>query len=252
MWVVLLLCFVASIADVIGGAFTVVKRLTSNQMFVITGLGTGFLLGATLLDRLPDSMQELPNTAPEYIVVAYLGLLLFERFGGRAHPHDMGHPENLDSHEVSFISSKSAWASFLGLILHTFMDGVIIAGSFSISKSAGVLMFVAITMHKIPEGFSMATISLAAGQSRRRAFLTSAALALSTMVGASITLSLGTSDVQLVRILMALATGTFLFISTSTLVPAVRKGDHKSVISLVVGVVVFYISLVLIKHVGLS
>jgi zinc transporter ZupT len=261
MWFVLLLCVIAAFADVIGGLLTVLKPLKPNEMLIVTGLGTGFLLGATILDRLPDSISELPSTAPLYIIIGYLALLFFERFG--AHKHTAVGDATLGSEEPFALASHShaiptlihrraALISFIGLLFHTFMDGVIIAGAFSISRATGILIFFAIAMHKIPEGFSMATISLASGASRKRALLTSTALAVSTMVGALVTLQVGEVDTDVVKILMALATGTFLFVSTTDMVPAIREQRSSAIVSVLVGVAIFYVSLLLIRQVGLT
>lgn len=251
MWFALILCTIAAFADVIGGAVTVVKRLNPQQAMIVTGLGAGFLLGATVLDRLPDSLSELPGTSPLYIVIGYLILLILERYSANAHHRESAAPE-MGHHPGAVLSSRAAFVSFVGLLLHTFMDGVIIAGAFSISRATGLLIFVAITMHKIPEGFSMATITLASGTSRVRALLTSVGLAVSTLIGAVLTLEVGAIDQHVVKILMALATGTFLYVSMTDLMPVVRGQNRGSVIAAVIGVGIFYISLLLIKHVGLS
>jgi zinc transporter ZupT len=266
MWLVLLLSFAAAFADVIGGALTIFKKLNQKEILIVTGLGTGFLLGATLLDRLPDAMNELPNTAALYITIGYLLLLLISKDG--THTHE-GH-ENVDQsriprnkrtqldtvevHEgeaVRVITRQAALASFISLIIHTFIDGVIIAGAFTINRSTGILIFLAITLHKIPEGFSIASIHLAAGRTRKRAILTSGGLAVSTLIGAILTLQLRHLDPHYIRVLMALATGTFLYISTSELVPTVR-GKRLPVVAVLVGVLLFGLSLLLVKHVGLS
>lgn len=257
MGFVLLLCIIAAFADVIGGGLTVLKRLNEREIMIVAGLGAGFLLGATLLDRLPDSMMEIPTTAPLYIMVGYLALLLVERYGAGAHRHaPVDHHEYALAADVqsrdTLMNPKAALVSFIGLLFHTFMDGVIIAGAFSISRSTGILIFFAIVMHKIPEGFSMATISLAAGKSRRSAILTSSGLAVSTVIGAVVTLQIGSIDAQFVKVLMALATGTFLFVSTTDMIPAIREQRSSAVASVFVGVVIFYVSLLLIRHVGLT
>ncbi len=256
MWFVLLLCVIAAFADVLGGLLTVFKRLKPNEVLIVTGLGTGFLLGATILDRLPDSMSELPETAPLYIIIGYLALLFVERYGAHKHAA-VGGDEHYalashghESHPI--MNNKVALVSFIGLLFHTFMDGVIIAGAFSISRATGILIFFAIAMHKVPEGFSMATISLASGGTRKRALLTSSALAVSTMVGALVTLQVGTVDTDLVKILMALATGTFLFVSTTDMVPAIREQRSSGIVAMLIGVAIFYVSLLLIRYVGLS
>lgn len=251
MWFILLLCIIAAFADVIGGALTVFKKLNDKEILIITGLGAGFLLGATLLDRLPESIKELPTSAPIYIMIGYLALLLIGQYHTHRHIEEPAIDKDLTA-KVNIIHSKTALISFIGLLFHTFMDGVIIAGAFTLSHTTGLLIFVAITMHKIPEGFSMATISLSAGTSRKRALLTSSALALSTMVGALITLFVGDISGHVVKILMALATGTFLYVSTTDMIPAIKDKQKSAVVSVLIGVAVFYMSLLFVTHFGLG
>lgn len=253
MWFILLLCIIAAFADVIGGALTIFKKLSQKEILIVTGLGSGFLLGATLLDRLPESIHELPNTAALYIVIGYLALLLIGQYTAHHHIDSIDHPST-DGVELAkpLINSKTALISFIGLLFHTFMDGVIIAGAFTLNSQTGFLIFLAIAMHKIPEGFSMATISLSAGTSRRRALLTSTGLAVSTLIGASLTLLIGDLSGQIVKILMALATGTFLYVSTTDMIPAIKDKQRSAVISVLIGVFVFYVSLQFITHFGLG
>ncbi|MCL6517533.1 ZIP family metal transporter [Alicyclobacillus sp.] len=234
----LVLCTVAALADVIGGTLTVFRRLSPRQTLRVTALASGFLLGATVLDRLPDALSEMPGSAPVWIVAGYLGMLLLDR---RGHLHEE-------------VVSREAGAAVLGaMLVHTLMDGIVIAGAFEVSRGAGVLMFFAITLHKLPEGFSMAAVTLAAGSTRRRAFTSSALLALSTLTGAVVTLWLGETDIAAVHAVTALATGSFLFISTTGLMPAVRgSGDRRASYFVVAGVVFFLISLYLVRSVGLS
>jgi zinc transporter ZupT len=267
MWLVLLLSFAAAFADIIGGALTIFKKLNQKEIHIVTGLGTGFLLGATLLDRLPDAMTELPKTGALYITIGYLLLLAISKYSTHTHEvhvnvNEAGSPNSINRSDltsmeidegksVQLVTRQSALTSFISLLIHTFIDGVIIAGAFSINRSTGILIFLAITLHKIPEGFSIASIYLAAGRTRKRAILTSSGLALSTLIGALFTLELRHLDPQFIRVLMALATGTFLYISTSELVPTVQ-GKRLPILAVLVGVLLFGLSLLLVKHVGLS
>jgi len=257
VWYIFLLCVVAAFSDIIGGGLTVLKKLTQKQMVVITAVGSGFLLGATLLDRLPDAMNQLPNSAAYYITIGYLAMLLLERYAV-PHHHVHNHYGNnakahADTASLPLMSQRAGSAALIGLLIHTFMDGVIIAGAFSISTSTGILIFFAITMHKLPEGFSMATITLSAGGSRRHALGTAVGLAVSTIVGAGVTLWVGAVYGNLIKIIMAVATGTFIYISATNLIPVVKENrDNKTTFAVIGSVVVFWISLLLIKHVGLS
>jgi zinc transporter ZupT len=271
----LLLSTVAAFADVVGGAITVVRRATDQQILWFTALGAGFLFGATFLDRLPDALAELPDAAPLLIAIGYLGMLLLHRFGS-AHTHAPTHHAShlgesgceavLASFEAARVTAagagramtvslerRSAVVTFLGLLVHTFMDGLIIAGTFSLSVGAGILMFAAAVLHKIPEGFTMATVSLAAGESRKTAFFTSFGLAVSTLLGALVAVWAGATDVGVVKVMMALATGTFIFISTSSLIPTVTASGHRrTVFAVIAGVILFYLSLLLVHAIGLE
>ncbi|CAM3948845.1 ZIP family metal transporter [Alicyclobacillus pomorum] len=259
----LVLCIAAAFADVIGGAIIVLRRLTERQILWTTALGAGFLIGATFLDRLPDAVSELPTTAPLYLVIGYLAMLLLHQFGaGHAHENHAsvavsqsgaGDVLHAPADGPISLSRKTEVVTFVGMIVHTFMDGVIVAGAFDVNLGTGVLMFLAITLHKIPEGFSMATISLAAGESRKTALAAASGLAVSTLVGAALTLWAGKFDMSLVKVIMALATGTFIFISTTGIVPSLKaSGERRVVYVVILGVVLFYLSLRFVQAIGLQ
>jgi zinc transporter ZupT len=259
-------CVFAALADILGGAITLFRKFEHKHFSMITAIGSGFLLGATLLDRLPDAFEELPSNAAIVIICGYLFMLMMERF---VFKHDHGESESsgfMDHHTIhhdqgrsadrdheSLLNQKVGLIAYLGMLIHTCMDGVVVAGSFSISRGTGFLMFLAITMHKIPEGFSMATVLLASGSDRYKAFRSTIGLAASTIAGGILTIWVGTVDAVAIKIVMAFAAGTFLFITSSSLVPAVKiTKNHKEIFAFVLSVGAFYLSLLLIKHVGLS
>ena len=71
----------------------------------------------------------------------------------------------------------------MGLIIHTFFDGIAIASGFIVSNWLGWVIFLAIFLHKIPEGFTIASVMLASGQSRGIAWGASMLLGASTLAG---------------------------------------------------------------------
>jgi zinc and cadmium transporter len=52
------------------------------------------------------------------------------------------------------------------LAAHSLFDGVAIASGFVLSSWLGWIIFVAILLHKLPEGFTVASVMLASGHSR--------------------------------------------------------------------------------------
>ncbi|MCL6636443.1 MAG: ZIP family metal transporter [Alicyclobacillus sp.] len=276
VWVLaLLLSAVAACADVLGGTLILVRRWGTTQIARITALGAGFLLGATVLDRLPDALTSLPASGPLWVAGGYLGMMWLERYSHRAaRPEPLGRrvagmptapalggPVEHASHLHPFPGSMQAepwgipvttdWATLWALLIHTWLDGAVIAGAFTTSRAAGVLMFAAIALHKLPEGLSMASVALAAGRSRWRAFGATALLALSTLVGAGVTLWAGVYEEHWVQAVTALASGSFLYVSATTLIPAVKAADRRAILLVTAGAGLFMVSLWAVTAVGL-
>ncbi len=110
------------------------------------------------------------------------------------------------------------YAAVLGLAIHTFFDGVAISSGLLVSRSLGLLIFVAIFLHKIPEGFTVASLMLASGQGKRRAFLSSAVLGAATLVGVALMLVWRAH----VGIALPVSAGVTLYVAASDLIPEVN------------------------------
>ncbi len=107
----------------------------------------------------------------------------------------------------------------LGLVIHTFFDGVAIASGFLVSNWLGVVIFVAIFLHKLPEGFTVASVVLASGQSRRNAILASGLLGVATLLGVLLTTLL---ESQL-KYALPLSGGVTLYVAATDLLPEVNR-----------------------------
>ncbi len=139
------------------------------QLFV--AVGAGFLLSVAFLRMLPEALALEPVRALPLVVTGYFLTHVFEH---AAVPHF--HFGEETHHDV--VHGRSSFAAVFGLGLHSLFDGVSIAAGYAVSPVLGWLVFVAIALHKLPEGFTIASIVLASGQSRRRA------MGAATLVGA--------------------------------------------------------------------
>jgi ZIP family zinc transporter/zinc and cadmium transporter len=117
-----------------------------------------------------------------------------------------------ETHQVSAAVSVSA---LVGLLMHTFVDGVAVASGFRVSQGLGALVFVAVVLHKFPEGLAISSLFLAAGASRARAISAAAALGLTTVVGVLLTHQLA----WLGEFGLAVSAGVTLYVGASNLVP---------------------------------
>jgi ZIP family zinc transporter/zinc and cadmium transporter len=238
----LLLGAAAAAANVIGG-LVVIARKHWNELILkyFIALGAGFMLAATFLRMLPESLSLSPH-APLLILGGYFVVHFFEHtiaphfhFGEEVHGDVMMNPA------VGF-------SALVGLSIHTFFDGVSIASGFLVSVPLGLLIFFAVALHKVPEGFTVASIALASGRGKRGALLSSFVLAGATLAGV-----IGMNRFAgAVAYALPISTGVTLYVAASDLIPEVNE-ERGIAMALVVflGVALFYLTDLGLTHLGI-
>jgi zinc and cadmium transporter len=194
-------------ANVLGAVAVISRaRWSLRALDLILSLAAGFLISVTLLDLFPEAIARGGERAAFVALIAYLLVHLTQHTFGR-HFH-FGE----ETHEVSRVVSVSA---LIGLLLHTFVDGVAVASSINVSASLGTLVFLAVLLHKFPEGLAISSLFLAAGAGRLRALLAATALGVATMLGVVLTDQLGALQTNG----LAIAAGVTMYVGASNLVP---------------------------------
>ena len=127
-------------------------------------------------------------------------------------------------------------------------DGVAIAAGFMIGPALGTVLFMAVLLHKVPEGFTIASIMLAGGQSRRAAVGAGALLGVLTLTGAAATTFLAA---QHVAYALALSAGVTIYVAASDLIPEVnREGGPALGWTVFAGLVLFALADWLVSPLG--
>ncbi|MFL5523191.1 MAG: ZIP family metal transporter [Gemmatimonadaceae bacterium] len=225
----LLYTAIAASANLLGAAAVVSRsRWSVRALENMVAFSAGFMVSVALLDLAPDAIEQHGQKAALIILLGYLLVHLTQH---TLAPHFHFGEEH---HEVSKTVSFSALA---GLTLHTFVDGVAIASGFGVSRALGLLVFFAILLHKLPEGLAISSLFLASGESRRAALAASAVLAVSTLVGAILTLELP----MLGEYGLPLAAGVTLYVGASNLVPEFQgKPGWRLPIAFFAGCAIYY------------
>src|SRR5438270_3271699 len=182
------------------------SRWSLRSVDLIVSLAADFLLSVTMLDLFPEAIARGGARGALVVLVAYVLVHLTQHTLGR-HFHF-----GVETHEVSQIVSVSA---LIGLLLHTFVDGVAVASGLRVSTSLGALVFVAVLLHKFPEGLAISSLFLAAGATRARAIGAALALGLMTIFGVLLTDRIG----LLLDYGLAISAGVTLYVGASNLVP---------------------------------
>src|ERR1019366_4388408 len=104
-------------------------------------------------------------------------------------------------------------------IIHTFFDGVAIASGFLVSVSLGGVIFLAIFLHKLPEGFAISSLMLATGQSKRTSLWAAVILGAATIIGVFL-MGAMRNEVQYA---LPVSGGVTLYVAASDLIPEVNR-----------------------------
>jgi ZIP family zinc transporter/zinc and cadmium transporter len=222
---------IAGIANLLGGAIVLTRRGPRRYLDALVGFGAGFMLAVALLEMTPHAIGLRGGFAA--ILIGYLGVHLTQHvltphfhFGEETHADEMVSP------------GIGLWA-LIGLVPHSFFDGVAIGSGFLDSQRLGLLIFAAIALHKVPTGLSLASVMLASGNSRRDTFLAVALVALTTVAGAAITPAIG----PLATYGLSLAAGVTIYVAASNLIPESQR-QHSWLVQggVFAGVIVFVLA----------
>ncbi len=154
-----------------------------------------------------------------------------------------------ETHGAAVVDTHVTSTALIGLGLHALMDGIAIGAAFVTSPGLGVLVFAAIMLHKLPEGFTIASVMKAAGTTRGWAMGASAVLAVATFAGvlASAVLS------EVAPYLLAIATGSVLYVGATDLMSEANKEEGiLNPVMVFIGVGMFFVVLGLVRFVGIE
>ena len=193
---------------------------------VLVSYAIGALLGASLLEVLPEAVEMGGDI--ETVAKALLGgILLFflleklvlwrhchdevcEAHGGHAHDHGHDH-------------GRSGLMITVGDTFHNFVDGVIIAGAFLVDFRLGAVTALAIIAHEIPQEIGDFLILLHSGYSRTKALLINLLTGVATMVGALVGYFALSMLEGWTPVLLGLAGASMLYVALSDLIPGLHK-----------------------------
>ena len=181
----------------------------------LVSYAVGALLGASMLDILPKTLEQLP--AREVFPVLLLGILLFfvlEKLVLWRHCH---------THDCE-VHDGAVLPVVVGDGFHNFVDGAVIAAAAMTSLPLGITTAVAVTAHEIPQEVGDFAILLHAGYSRSKALMLNVLSALASIVGAIAAFFAFDRIPALLPYFLALSAASFLYVAMADLIPGLHRG----------------------------
>jgi zinc and cadmium transporter len=208
-----ILGLVAGGGNLLGGYFVVRRDWPRQYLQYFVALGAGYMLSVAFVEVIPESVRLSGENALIYVLIGFFLVHLFEHtlaphfhFGEETHTAEMQH-------------GHAQRSVLIGLVIHTFFDGVAIAAGFLVSTWLGAVIFFAVFLHKLPEGFTVASVVLASGQGKRNAVRAAGLLGAATLAGVLLT-----SELQgQLKYALPLSGGVTLYVAATDLLPEVNK-----------------------------
>jgi zinc and cadmium transporter len=204
----------------IGFKEDVLKRV----VMAFVGFASGTLLAGALINLLPEAMKEPNHTITFSYVI--LGIMIFfgiEKFLHWRHCHE----ENCEVHAF-------AYTNLIGDGVHNFIDGMIIAATFTVRFDLGIATTLAVVFHEIPQEIGDFAVCIYGGFSKKKALAYNFVSALTAILGALITYYV--SYLQNINaLLIPVAAGGFIYIAATDLMPELHKKSHagESIVQLI-------------------
>jgi ZIP family zinc transporter/zinc and cadmium transporter len=225
----LVYALVAAAANLLGALLVTSRtRWSATALDAMLAFAAGFMIAVALIDLFPEALSRGGHTAALVALGGYLAVHITQHvIGTHFHFGEETHP----------VSEAVSVAALVGLLLHTFVDGVAVASGLDVGGAVGALVFLAVILHKVPEGLAISSLFLAAGQGRRRALLAAGALGVATIAGVVLT-----SQIAALRDHgLALAAGVTLYVGMSNLVPEFRaRGGWRLSVAFLAGTAVYF------------
>jgi len=238
--------FIVSLVALIG-IFTLGIKIEKMRKILIylVSFSAGALLGDAFIHLLPELVELAGGFNVKVSLYVLFGILIFFILEKVVHWQHCHMPiTKTHVHEFTYMV-------LIGDLVHNFIDGLIIAGSYLISIPVGIATSVAVFLHEIPQEIGEFGILLHGGFSKKKALTLNFLTALTIILGVIAGLSLANFFGNIEIFLISLAIGGFIYIAGSDLIPELHKHTEiktsiLQILAFIIGILVM-LSLILLE-----
>lgn len=224
-----------ALVSLCGGAVLWVRESVLRAIVpMLVAMAVGVLLGDAFLHLIPEAAEQLGSVAVGvFTMVGFVLFFAIEKGVRWQHRHEIYTPNS------TTVIAPMARMNLVGDAVHNFLDGILIASSFSVDPVLGWATTAAIVMHEIPQELGDIGALLCGGYTPKRALLLNFLCSLTAIFGVVTTLLLGQVVENLHIYMLPVAAGGFIYIAASDFLPALHRGETLRASMAQVGVVSF-------------
>lgn len=216
------------ISPILGGLISVIKKPRISIIYHLLAFAAGIMLAISFFDLIPESISYCTYRITIYgIIIGFFIMYLLHLLL----------PNNKSLKETaSFLA--------LGMAVHNFAEGMVIAIATNLSNTLNMIVFTSIFIHNFAEGLCTASPIYYATKNKLKAFIITSFTALPLLIGYLITqLVFHTISQPTLGFLLALVAGLMLNITLSELIPqsANKTTGYATEFSLIIGIILVII-----------
>ena len=235
---IILATFIVSLISFVGIFTLTLKDKILNQiLLILIGLSAGALMGGAFLHLLPEAVEN--STGLDIFLLVIVGFILFFLIEKVLHWRHC-HKGECDIHTFRYMN-------LIGDSIHNFIDGLIMAASFTVSIPLGITTTIAIATHEIPQEIGDFGVLIYGGFAKNKALLLNFLVALTAVLGGIVGYFISNRIENVVLYILPFAAGGFIYIAATDLVPEIRKElDMKkymaTLIVFICGIIIMWIT----------
>jgi zinc and cadmium transporter len=197
---------------IVSGVSVLFINISSKSLKLFLSFSGAFLFAISVLHLIPEIYQSGTPNIGIFILIGFFAQILLEFFSeGIEHGH-------IHVHKHEHQKSAFPYAMMLGLSIHSFLEGMPLAG---IATDAHRSLLTGIVLHNIPIAIALMTMLLQSNISKQRAVIWLLVFALVTPLGTFTSHAIGANMIGNFSVyfdrIMAVVVGIFLHISTTIL-----------------------------------
>jgi len=186
-------------------------RIIRKKIYFFLAFSAGVFLGNLFFHIFPKIDKGLFSL----VLLSYIGFFLIEFF---FHFHHHGEESHL--HKIGVLN-------LIADAIHNFIDGIAIVSAFKIDTTLGIIVFLSVVFHELPQELGDFSILLYSGLKRKKALLLNFLVSLTTFFGALFAYFVPIKK----ELIIPIVAGSFLYLASSDLVPLIKeKNNNKKIL----------------------
>ena len=188
------------------------EELLKKIILPLVALSAGALLGGAFLHMIPEAIEALGLSLSIWLWVL-IGFALFFLMEQFIHWHHCQKTPSEHKHPVTYLILVADG-------LHNFIGGMALAGAFIVDIRVGLITWLALAAHEIPQELGDFGILIHGGWEKKKAlifnFLSASTIVLGGLVAYFLSAKIN------VAFLLPFAAGNFIYIASSDLIPEIK------------------------------